>query len=115
MEAAAARRAEGWTASVCSRAAKNCWARFSTTSPKRPVWDTGIKELIFVGVPHFNQTQPEMALLDHKRGHRTTQGTRGDLRRSEREVSGGSKFFQNFWIVTTLVQVLQCLSLVHLQ
>ncbi len=28
-------------ASVCFCAAENCWAKFSTTSPKRPAWQTG--------------------------------------------------------------------------
>lgn len=71
-----------------------------------------IEEPYLVSVPHVSQTQPEMAFWDHKHGHRMTQRTRGDLHCSEHKVSGGSEFFQ---IMTTLVQVLQCLGLVHLR
>lgn len=38
-----------------------------------------------------------------------------NLRRTKREVRRGVKFVQNFWVVTTLVQVLQCLGLMDLQ
>ncbi len=42
VEAAAARQGRMCLiASVCFCAAENCWAKFSTASPKRPVWDTG--------------------------------------------------------------------------
>ncbi len=42
VEAAAARRGRMCRiASVCFCAAKNCWAKFSTASPNRPIWDTG--------------------------------------------------------------------------
>ncbi len=74
-----------------------------------------LEEPNFVGIPHVNHTRPEVTLLDHKCGHGTTQRNRGDLRRSEREVSCGSELFQNFQIVTTLVQVPQCYSLKNLQ
>ncbi len=46
-----------------------------------------LEEPNFVGVPYVDQTQPEVALLDHKCGHRTTQSTRGDIHRLEREIS----------------------------
>ncbi len=42
VEAAAARRGRMCRiASVSFCAAENCWAKFSTASPNRPVWDTG--------------------------------------------------------------------------
>ncbi len=42
VEASAVRRGRMCLiASVCFCAAENCWAKFSTASPKRPVWDTG--------------------------------------------------------------------------
>ncbi len=42
MDATADRRGRMWLiASDCFCTAENCWAKFSTASPKRPVWDTG--------------------------------------------------------------------------
>ncbi len=58
--------------------------------------------------PYVNQTQPEVALLDHKCGHRTTQRPCHNLRRLWREVRCGTELFHNFWIVTTPVHVPQC-------
>ncbi len=58
--------------------------------------------------PYVNQTQPEVALLDHKCGHRTTQRLCHNLRRSWREVRCGMELFQSFRIVTTPVYVPQC-------
>ncbi len=46
-----------------------------------------LEEPNFVGVPYVDQTQPKLALLDHKCGHRMTQSTRGDIHRLEREIS----------------------------
>ncbi len=43
--------------------------------------------------PYVNQTQPEVALLDHKCGHRTTQRPCHNLRRSWREVRCGTELF----------------------
>ncbi|XDV23970.1 hypothetical protein PO909_028294, partial [Leuciscus waleckii] len=75
----------------------------------------GFKEPELVGLPHVGQTQPEMAFLDHQGGHRTTHRPRGHLRRTKREVRRDTKFLKNLGIVTTLVQVLQCLGLMDLQ
>ncbi len=50
------------------------------------LWHGSIQELYLLLLLHVSKTQPEMALLDHKRGHRTTQRLCGHLRRSEREV-----------------------------
>ncbi|XDV50693.1 hypothetical protein PO909_019709 [Leuciscus waleckii] len=75
----------------------------------------GVKEPELVGLPHVGQTQPEMAFLDHQGGHRTTHRPRGHLRRTTRKVRRDSKFLKNLGIVTTLVQVLQCLGLMDLQ
>lgn len=75
----------------------------------------GVKEPELVGLPHVGQTQSEMVFLDHQSGHRTTHRPRGDLRRMKREVRCGAKFLENLWIVTTLVQDLQCLGLMDLQ
>ncbi len=51
--------------------------------------------------PYVNKTQAEVALLDHKCGHRTTQSPCHNLRRSWHEVRCGTELFQNFRIVTT--------------
>ncbi len=45
-----------------------------------------IQELCLLLLLNVSETQPEMVLLDHKHGHRTTQRLRGHLRRSECEV-----------------------------
>ncbi len=58
--------------------------------------------------PYVNQTQPKVALLDHKCGHHTTQRPCHNLRRSWHEVRCGTELFQNFRIVTTPVHVPQC-------
>ncbi len=66
-------------------------------SPKRPVWDTGTLRNRLCWRPYVNQTQPEVALLDHKCGHRTTQrpaitfvarGARSGAVRSSSRTSG---------------------------
>ncbi len=102
VEAAAARRGRTcWIASVCSCAARNCWAMLPVASPKRPVWETGTLKNRTLSASLCHQTQPEVALLNHKCGHRTTQ-------RPWREVRCGTEFFQNFRIVTTPVHVPQC-------
>ncbi len=75
----------------------------------------GIKEPDFVGIPHVGQTQPEMAFLDHQSGHRTAHCPRRNLRRLKREVRHSMKFVMNLWVMTTLVQVSQCLGLMDLQ
>ncbi len=61
-----------WIASVCSCAARNCWAMLPVASPKRPVWDTGTE---LCRCPYVNQTQPEVALLDHMCGARSGSGS----------------------------------------
>ncbi len=66
----------------------------------------GIKEPDFVGIPHVGQTQPEMAFLDHQSGQSG---------RPKREVRRNTKFVMNLWVMTTLVQVSQCLGLMDLQ
>ncbi len=75
----------------------------------------GIKEPDFVGIPHVGQTQPEMAFLDHQSGHRTAHCPRRNLRRPKREVRRSTKFVMNLWVMTTLVQVSQCLGLMDLE
>ncbi len=75
----------------------------------------GIKEPDFVGIPHVGQTQPEMAFLDHQSGHRTAHYPRRNLHRPKREVHRSTKFVMNLWVMTTLVQVSQCLGLMDLQ
>ncbi len=50
------------------------------------LWHGSIQELFLLLLLHVSETQPEMALLDHKRGHHTTQRLCDHLRRSEREV-----------------------------
>ncbi len=75
----------------------------------------GIQEPCLVYLLHVGQTQPEVAFLDHHGGHRTAQRPRRKLRRPLREVRGGPKLTENSWVVTTLVQVPQCLGLVNLQ
>ncbi len=75
----------------------------------------GIKEPDFVGIPHVGQTQPEMAFLDHQSGHRTAHCPRRNLRRPKRKVHRSTKFVMNLWVMTTLVQVSQCLGLMDLQ
>ncbi len=72
---------------------------------------SGIQEIwgtVLCRHPHVNQTQPEVALLDHKCGHRTTQRPCHNLRRSWREVRCSTELFQNFRIVTTPMHVPQC-------
>ncbi len=71
---------------------------------------SGIQEIwgtVLCRHPHVNQTQPEVALLDHKCGHRTTQRPCHNLRRSWREVRCSTELFQNFRIVTTPMHVPQ--------
>ncbi len=74
-----------------------------------------IKEPDFVGIPHVGQTQPEMAFLDHQSGHRTAHCPCRKLRHPKREVCRSTKFVMNLWVMTTLVQVSQCLGLMDLQ
>ncbi len=57
-----------------------------SVAEKAGLWHRSIQELYLLLLLHVSETQPEMALLDHKRGHRTTQRLCGHLRRSEREV-----------------------------
>ncbi len=58
--------------------------------------------------PYVNQTQPEVALLDHKCGHCTNQRPCHNLRRFWCEVRYGTELFRNFRIVTTPMHVPQC-------
>ncbi len=57
-----------------------------SVAEKAGLWHGSIQELYLLLLLHVSETQPEMALLDHKRGHRTTQRLCGHLHRSEREV-----------------------------
>ncbi len=57
-----------------------------SVAEKAGLWHGSIQELYLLLLLHVSETQPEMALLDHKRGHRTTQRLCGHLRRSERKV-----------------------------
>ncbi len=57
-----------------------------SVAEKAGLWHGSIQELYLLLLLHVSETQPEMALLDHKHGHRTTQRLCGHLRRSEREV-----------------------------
>ncbi len=52
-----------------------------------------LEEPNFVYVPHVNQTQPQVALLYHWCGHRTTQRTCGGLRCFVLEVSCSSELW----------------------
>ncbi len=44
--------------------------------------DGGVEKACLVGILHFCQVEPEMALLDHHGGHRLPEGPRCDFRRS---------------------------------
>ncbi len=90
--------------SVYFCAAESCWAKFSTASSKRPVWDMGAFK------NRALSASPMSARHSHRWRSWTTQWTshgperpRHNLRRS------------NFWVMTTLVQVPQCLGQVNLQ
>ncbi len=107
VEAAAARRGRTcWIASVCSCAARNCWAMLPVASTKRPVWDT---ETLRNRTFSASLCQPDTARGGAPVcGHRTTQRPCHKLRRSWREVRSSMELFQNFRIVTTPLHVPQC-------
>lgn len=88
-------------------AAENCWAKLSTASPKRPVWDMGEFRTTFVGIQTWYSWTTKVDIA-HPRDRAVTFIARS-------EVHCDTEFLKNFWVVTTLVQVLQCLGLMNLQ
>lgn len=68
-----------------------------------------IQDMFLVYLLYVRKTQPNIALMDHQSGHRTSDGLFGDHGRSQRQVS------IHHQIVTSPVQILQCFRLVNLQ
>ncbi len=99
--------ADGWRQQLPAEAGSVRSPQSAPVAEETSLGYRNLKEPNFVGVPM--STRPsQVALLDHKCGHRTTQRPCHNLRRSWREVRCGTELFQNFRIVTTPMHVPQC-------
>jgi hypothetical protein len=67
--------------------------------------DGCVEKACFVDVLHLGQVEPEMALLDHKSGHRLPEGPRRDFRRPKGEISRRAQLLHQPRVGTTLVHL----------
>lgn len=104
-------------ASICIFTAKNCCAKSSTVSPKRPPWVMGAlrKQTFLASCISARLSQDQVVLLNHENRHHPTQSLRCDLRVIFGIVSRLMQFLHNLWIGTTLVLIFRCFGLVELQ
>lgn len=80
---------------------------------EQPILRDGcIEKVYLLSIFHLNKVEPMLSLLDHQIGHRTTQHMCRHLGHTEHNVSCSAQFLNGYWVVSSLVQVLQCLGLV---